>query len=133
MTRCLLYVDSHDVPAGTYVLEVSNVEYVFSPVRIDISAKEKKIKASAIVIRPGPNGAPIKSYERLSHPLALRPISSAEYFQKRVPYNVSSLLKNPMAIMMGVTLLMVVVFPKMVIHTLITSLIQSFTRYDHCF
>jgi len=46
-------------------------------------------------------------------PLALRPVSQAEYFQKRQPYNVLGLLKNPMVIMMGVTLLLVIVFPRL--------------------
>ncbi len=56
---------------------------------------------------------PIKQNERMSHPLQLRPVSSAEYFQKRAPYNVWGIFKNPMVLMIGVTLIMVVVFPRL--------------------
>ena len=45
-------------------------------------------------------------------PLALRPVK-ADYFAKRVPYDWTAMLKNPMVIIMGITLLMGWAMPKM--------------------
>jgi len=93
----------HGMPAGTYVLQVSMVQYVFQPIRVDISAKDNgKVRATPMFRR-----------ERLPYPLVLRPSGNAQYFTKRKPYNFMSLFKNPMVLVMGVTLILVVVFPKM--------------------
>jgi len=93
----------HGVPPGTYVFEINLADFIFDPIRIDVSAKNKgKIRALNL-----------KTKERMHYPLALRPSDRAKYFQVREPYNWANMLKNPMVWMMGVTLVIIVIFPKM--------------------
>jgi hypothetical protein len=56
---------------------------------------------------------PARRGEKLSYPILIRPIQSTTYFQIREPYDILSMFKNPMAIMMLVTAVIVLVFPKM--------------------
>lgn len=89
--------------AGTYLLEVQDLENVFAPVRVDVSAKENgRVRASNA-----------DSGDRAAYPLVLRPEQPAEYFVKRVPYDWTALLKNPMVMMMGFSVFLMVVMPKM--------------------
>ena len=92
-----------NLAAGTYLLEVQDLENVFPPVRIDISAKESgRVRAS------NPDTS-----ERLAYPLVLRPLAPAQYFEVRVPYDWTAMLKNPMVMMMGFSLFLMVLMPKM--------------------
>lgn len=94
----------HELPAGTYVAEPFMVDYVFSPIRIDVSTRERgRIRVTSTTGRQ----------EKLPYPLQIRPERKAEYFQQREPYNFWGLLKNPMVIMMGITAFMVIVMPRM--------------------
>ena len=92
----------HNVLAGrSYTIDVSMPEYQFATVRVDISNKvgqKGKMKASLASTKA-----------KLAYPLVLKPTIKTEYFQKREPVNFFGMLKNPMVIMMGITLLMVVV------------------------
>ena len=62
----------YGIPVGTYLLEVTNVPYMFETLRLDVSAHEGggRIKA-----------APLTRRERLPYPLLLRPVVEAQYFQ----------------------------------------------------
>jgi len=104
----------HDVPTGTYVLESTVPDYVMPLVRIDISARDRG-KVRATLMNPGGGGGSSAGGggNRLSYPLVLRPISPANYFIPRPTYSITSMLKQPMVLMMGVTLLIVIVFPKL--------------------
>lgn len=91
------------LPAGTYLLEIYHPDFVFSAIRVDISAKEKgKVRAAVASTKA-----------KLPYPLSLRPDKPAVYFQQHAPYDWSSMFKNPMVLMMGFTLIMVVVMPRM--------------------
>lgn len=81
-------------PAGTYSLEVKMVDFLFSPIRIDISARDKG-KVSAFRLASGGKRMVLR------YPLLLRPIAKANYFAKRQPFNWMGLLRNPMVIMIG--------------------------------
>jgi len=105
----------HDIPAGTYVLDVILPEYIFVPIRIDVSARDKgKVRASAMNVH---SVAPLQSQssrqEKLQYPLSLKPDYKADFFMKREVWSVWSLLRQPMVLMMGVTALIVIVFPRM--------------------
>jgi len=91
----------HSVPFGAYVLDVDVHEYAFFPVRVDISRVG------------GIRSSNIRTKERLPYPLTIKSEAQKEFFMKREPMNFSGIFKNPMVIMMGVTLIIVVVFPKM--------------------
>jgi len=94
----------HSVPAGGYLLEVYDTQRTWPTVRVDVSAKAQgKLRA-------------LMTHNRLPlpFPLPLEPlVSNLSFFEKREGFKISSILMNPMAIMMGVTLLIMVAMPKM--------------------
>jgi len=93
-----------DVSAGTHWLEVVCAKYAFDPVTIHVSAKHNgRIKATVF---------DDPSFE-LRYPLRLQPVRVAQYFEIREPFSFGAYLKNPMVLMMGVTLLIGFVMPKL--------------------
>ena len=89
---------------GTYLLEVLGTNSVWPTVRPDVSAKASG-KMRALLTH---------SRLPLPFPLPLEPLMSKPvFFEKREGFQWSSILMNPMAIMMGVTLLIMFAFPKM--------------------
>jgi hypothetical protein len=92
------------IPPGSYLLEVYDTQRVWPTVRVDVSAKTQgKLRA-------------LMTHNRLPLPLPLplEPlVAKPSFFEKREGFKISSILMNPMAIMMGVTLLIMVVMPKM--------------------
>nr|CAB3468530.1 unnamed protein product [Digitaria exilis] len=93
---------SHNVPAGTHLIEVSSIGYFFSPVRVDISARN-----------PGYIQAALTETRRALNELVLEPLKEEQYYEVREPFSVMSLLKSPMGLMVGFMVLMVFVMPKM--------------------
>lgn len=94
----------HAVPPGTYLLEVMDTQSVWPTVRLDVSASAPG-KARALLTH---------SRQPLPFPLPLEPlVAKPTFFEKREGFNWSSMLMNPMVLMMGVTVLIMVVFPKM--------------------
>eukprot|EP00455_Lapot_gusevi_P019074 TRINITY_DN2052_c0_g1_i3.p1 TRINITY_DN2052_c0_g1~~TRINITY_DN2052_c0_g1_i3.p1 ORF type:complete len:209 (-),score=64.35 TRINITY_DN2052_c0_g1_i3:43-669(-) len=92
-----------DVPAGTYLLDASHIDYLFEPIRVDVSAKENgRVKAMSVSRR-----------ERLSYPLSVKPVQQAQYFQVREEWSIGSMFKNPMMLFLAFGVIMVVVFPRM--------------------
>ncbi|XP_044432707.1 ER membrane protein complex subunit 7 homolog [Triticum aestivum] len=96
------YFAFHNVPAGTHLIEVSSLGYFFSPVRVDISARN-----------PGHIQAALTENRRVLNELVLEPLKEEQYYEPREPFNILSLLKSPMGMMVGFMVLMVVVMPKM--------------------
>jgi hypothetical protein len=90
------------VPAGTHLIEVSSIGYFFSPVRVDISARN-----------PGYIQAALTETRRVLNELVLEPLKEEQYYEVREPFSVMSLLKSPMGLMVGFMVLMVFVMPKM--------------------
>jgi len=88
----------HGLAPGTYYLEVQCPEFVFSPIRIDISARDKgKVRATT--------ADPMRKKERIRYPLSIKPIARPQYFEEHKPFNPLSFLANPMVLMMGVMML----------------------------
>jgi len=102
----------HSVPAGSYILELVSIDYVFPLYKVDISVKVKN-KISVSLHTPNSALNPGLPFTKTSYPLQISPISSANYFQLREGFSLSSLLKQPMALMMVFTLVMVVLMPRM--------------------
>ena len=94
----------HAIPPGSYLLEVYDTQRVWPTVRVDVSAKTAgKLRALVTHNRlPLPLPLPLE-------PLVTKPV----FFEKREGFKIGSILMNPMAIMMGVTLLIMAVMPKM--------------------
>ncbi|XP_060119231.1 ER membrane protein complex subunit 7 [Heteronotia binoei] len=97
----------HDIPSGSYVVEVISPAYKFEPVRVDITSKGKMraryvnyIKTSEVV--------------RLPYPLQMKSSGPPSYFIKRESWGWTDFLMNPMVMMMILPLLIFVLLPKVV-------------------
>ncbi|XP_018425787.1 PREDICTED: ER membrane protein complex subunit 7 isoform X1 [Nanorana parkeri] len=97
----------HDVPPGSYVVEVVSPAYRFEPIRVDITSKGKMraryvnhIKTSEVV--------------RLPYPLQMKSSGAPSYFIKRETWGWTDFLMNPMVMMMVLPLLIFVLLPKVV-------------------
>ncbi|XP_032803492.2 endoplasmic reticulum membrane protein complex subunit 7 [Petromyzon marinus] len=95
----------HNVPSGSYVVEVASPSFKFDPVRVDITTKGKirarklnYIKSSEVVPMP--------------YPLRMRAFGTPNYFMKRETWKWTDFLFNPMVLMMALPLLIVFLLPK---------------------
>ena len=80
----------HNIPPGTYLVEVTTPNYIFEPARVDISSKTGKIRARKVnVLKPN-------SVLSLQYPLKFKTEGQASFFEKREPWNIMDVLKNPM-------------------------------------
>ncbi|XP_058111547.1 ER membrane protein complex subunit 7 homolog [Magnolia sinica] len=96
------YFSFHNVPAGTHLIEVSAMGYFFSPVRIDVSARNHgKVQAALTETR------------RALNELILEPLREEQYYEIREPFSVMSLLKSPMGLMLGFMVIVVFLMPKL--------------------
>lgn len=80
----------HNVPPGSYLVEVVSPNHAFDPVRVDISSKSGKIRARKV------NMLKASSVTHVPYPLRFKAEGQAEFFEKREKWNVLSTLKNPM-------------------------------------
>lgn len=95
------YFSFHNVPAGTHLIEVAATGYFFSPVRVDVSARN-----------PGKVQAALTETRRGLSELSLEPLREEDYYEKRESFNVLSVVKSPMGLMVGFMLIVVFVMPK---------------------
>ncbi|GLT43661.1 hypothetical protein SLA2020_175970 [Shorea laevis] len=97
------YFSFHNVPAGTHLIEVAAIGHFFSPVRVDVSARNPgKVQAALTENRKG-----------LSE-LVLEPLREEQYYEIREPFSIVSVVKSPMGLMMGFMLVVVFLMPKLV-------------------
>ncbi|KAL9231497.1 hypothetical protein vseg_006722 [Gypsophila vaccaria] len=96
------YFSFHNVPAGTHLIEVAAPGYFFSPVRVDVSARN-----------PGKVQATLTETRRGLTELSLEPLREEYYYEKREPFSIMSLVKSPMGLMVGFMVIVVFVMPKM--------------------
>ena len=79
----------HNVPTGSYVLEVLSPTYLFEPIRIDVSAKGN-IRARRL------NNLKPSAVAQVRYPLEMKAVALAKYFQAREKFSIFDMLKNPM-------------------------------------
>jgi len=91
---------------GSYLIEVTNPDFFYEPVRVDITSKGK-IRARKV------NNLQPNQVNQLPYPIKMKPIQKLNYFQKREEWKVSDVLMNPMILMMVLPLLLMTVLPKM--------------------
>ncbi|KAJ4957437.1 hypothetical protein NE237_024548 [Protea cynaroides] len=96
------YFSFHNVPAGTHLIEVDAIGYLFSPVRVDVSARN-----------PGKVQAALTENRRSLIELVLEPLREEQYYEIREPFSVMSLIKSPMGLMVGFMLIVVFLMPKL--------------------
>lgn len=97
------YFSFHNVPAGTHLIEVAAIGHFFSPVRVDVSARN-----------PGKVQAALTENRRSLNELVLEPLREEQYYEIREPFSIMSLVKSPMGLMVGFMLIVVFLMPKLV-------------------
>ncbi|XP_073301936.1 ER membrane protein complex subunit 7 homolog [Primulina huaijiensis] len=97
------YFSFHNVPAGTHLIEVAAIGYFFSPVRVDVSARN-----------PGKVQAALTETRRALTELVLEPLQEEQYYEIREPFSVMSIFKSPMGLMVGFMVIVMFVMPKLV-------------------
>lgn len=93
----------HNVPAGTHLIEVAAIGYFFSPVRVDVSARN-----------PGKVQAALTENRRGLLEFVLEPLREEQYYEIREPFSVMSIVKSPMGLMVGFMVVVVFLMPKLV-------------------
>ncbi|KAH7731821.1 Protein C35D10.1 [Aphelenchoides avenae] len=94
------------VPPGSYILEVANTDYIFEPVRVDITSKGKMRARKLNTLQPN-------SVSTLPYPLQLSARQPTRYFRAREEWRVTDILMNPMVIMLLVAFVLMILTPKL--------------------
>jgi len=80
-----------DIPAGAYLLEITSNKYAYPLIRVDVSARQNgKVKARWE-----------ETNKHIHYPLDLHPLAPIAFFEERKRFEIMSLLKNPMVIMVA--------------------------------
>uniref|UniRef100_A0A1I7TEK4 DUF2012 domain-containing protein n=1 Tax=Caenorhabditis tropicalis TaxID=1561998 RepID=A0A1I7TEK4_9PELO len=101
---CTFRVDF--VPSGTYIVQIENTEYVFEPIRVDITSKGKMRARKLTILQPN-------NVNTLPYPLRLSSRGPARYFRKREEWRITDMLFSPMVLMLVVPLVVMLILPKM--------------------
>ncbi|KAJ4707851.1 ER membrane protein complex subunit 7-like [Melia azedarach] len=96
------YFSFHNMSAGTHLIEVAAIGYFFSPVRVDVSARN-----------PGKVQAALTETRRGLNELVLEPLRDEQYYEIREPFSIMSIVKSPMGLMVGFMLVVVFIMPKL--------------------
>ena len=95
-----------NLPAGSYLVEVTNPDYFYEPVRVDITTKGKTRARKVNYIQSS-------AVHQLNYPLRFKAKNAYKYFQVRETWKITDALFNPMVLMMVLPLLLLLVLPKM--------------------
>ncbi|KAF9214821.1 hypothetical protein BGZ59_002881 [Podila verticillata] len=96
-----------NVPEGSYLLEVQSSQYIYPTLKVIVAAKESR----AFMVTPGADWS--NNDNQLQFPLTLTPRAAASFFIPREGFKISHLFANPMMLMMGFSVLMLFVMPKL--------------------
>ncbi|GAA5798828.1 hypothetical protein EDC94DRAFT_627877 [Helicostylum pulchrum] len=96
-----------NVKAGSYLLEVQSIEHIFPKLRVDVEENNVKATYTGLGIDWNQRG------NSISYPLEIQAKADSEYFMERKGFNVMSMFKNPMFLMMGVSAIMMFFMPKL--------------------
>ncbi|KAG0014094.1 hypothetical protein BGZ80_010655 [Entomortierella chlamydospora] len=96
-----------DVGEGSYLLQVQNPQYIYPTIKLIVTGKDSR----AHVVNIGTDWS--NNDNALQLPLVLTPRAPVSYFVPREGFKISHLFANPMMLMMGFSLLMLFVMPKL--------------------
>lgn len=96
----------HNIPTGSYVVEVIHPDYMYEPVRVEINSKGK-YRARKL------NYIQTSQVIQVQYPLRMKALSKFRYFQVREQWRLTDFLFNPMVIMMVLPLFLIMILPKM--------------------
>ena len=78
-----------NVPSGSYEVEVANADYVFEPVRVDITSKGKIRARKLNLLQPS-------QVQLTTYPLKFKAKGKPTYFFQREQWRITDFLFNPM-------------------------------------
>lgn len=96
----------NNLPPGSYLVEVTNPDLFYKPIRVDINSKGK-IRARKV------NYIQSSAVQQVAYPLKFKPQAPLKYFQIRETWRLTDFLFNPMVLMMVLPLFLIMVLPKM--------------------
>lgn len=97
---------AHNLPSGSYIIEVLNPEYTFEPVRVEINSKGK-FRARKV------NHIQTSLVIQVPYPLRMKALGKTRYFQMREQWRLTDFIFNPMVLMMVLPLFLVMILPKL--------------------
>lgn len=98
----------YNVPSGIHVLDVHSSVYHFPQIKIQLLEEDESAEPKCLeYLYPGAK----KKFAK--YPLVLIAMAKFEYFEPRRPFSMLSLLKNPMFLMMLVSVGLMFMMPKM--------------------
>ncbi|XP_031620951.1 ER membrane protein complex subunit 7 homolog [Contarinia nasturtii] len=94
------------IPSGSYVVEVSNPDYYYESVRVEINPKGKFRARKLNYVQPS-------QVVQVPYPLKLKALTRFKYFQTREQWKITDFLFSPMILMMVLPLILMVILPRM--------------------
>uniref|UniRef100_A0AC34PW65 ER membrane protein complex subunit 7 beta-sandwich domain-containing protein n=1 Tax=Panagrolaimus sp. JU765 TaxID=591449 RepID=A0AC34PW65_9BILA len=94
------------VPSGSYIVEVTNVDYIFEPIRYEINSKGKARARQLNLLQPN-------NVEVLPIPLVITARQPTRYFRIREEWKVTDVLLNPMVLMLLVAMVLLFLTPRL--------------------
>ncbi|PAV68942.1 hypothetical protein WR25_02142 [Diploscapter pachys] len=95
-----------NVPSGSYVVQIENVDFLFEPIRVDITGKGKMRARKLSILQPN-------AVSQLPYPLKLTAREPTRYFRKREEWRITDMLLSPMVLMLLLPFLVMVIIPKL--------------------
>ncbi|KAH7642151.1 ER membrane protein complex subunit 7 [Dermatophagoides farinae] len=96
-----------NIPPGSYVVEVSNADYFYDSIRVDVNSRGK-IRARKT------NYIQTTEVIQLLYPLKFKSKAPFKYFQIRESWKITDFIFNPMVLMMVLPLLFIMIAPKII-------------------
>ena len=97
----------YNVPPGIHQLDIDSKEHHFGQIKVQLLKEAMDAPKCLEYAYPGAAKRAVK------YPLVLNPKGTYQYFQTKKGFNIMSMLKNPMVLMMLFSVGMMVVMPKM--------------------
>ncbi|KAJ1655511.1 hypothetical protein IWQ61_004744 [Dispira simplex] len=103
-----------DVPEGNWLVEVESKDYVFPKIQLQIQSAAASKDQPTILAMPVMPGQEWSSGGKIvKHPLELAAVAKMVFFTPREGFNLMGMLASPYILMMGFTLVMLFVMPKL--------------------
>ncbi|KAG0046077.1 hypothetical protein BGZ83_008726 [Gryganskiella cystojenkinii] len=96
-----------DVPEGTYALEVQSPQYIYPSMKLVVADKQAK----AYLVTLGSDWS--NNDNALQFPITFVPRAPSSYFVPREGFQIKHLFANPMMLMMGFSVIMLFLMPKL--------------------
>jgi hypothetical protein len=97
----------YDVPPGIHQLDIHSTNYHFAQVKIQLLEDSMEQPKCLEYAYPG------STKQVTKYPLVLYPYATYQYFEAKKGFNLFSMLKNPMVLMMLFSVVLMVAMPRM--------------------